>query len=56
MQTMIKEMNPSRLEAMRQGFRAAFSHDPARFFPHRDGRKSAATIPTISEAACWLRR
>lgn len=56
MQTMIKEMNPSRLETMQQGFRAAFSQDPARYFSARDGRKSVATIPTISGAACWRRQ
>ena len=54
MQTMIKEMNPSRLEARASGLR--FPMIRRGFFPHRDGRKSAATIPTISEAACWLRR
>ena len=53
MQTMIKEMNPSRLEAMRQGFRAAFSHDPARFFS-APGRTEICGNHTDHQRGCVL--
>ncbi len=53
MQTMIKEMNPSRLEAMQQGFRAAFSHDPARYFS-APGRTEICGNHTDHQRGCVL--
>lgn len=53
MQTMIKEMNPSRLETMQQGFRAAFSHDPARYFS-APGRTEICGNHTDHQRGCVL--
>ena len=53
MQTKIKEMNHSRLEAMQQGFRAAFSHDPARYFS-APGRTEICGNHTDHQRGCVL--
>ena len=53
MQTMIKEMNPSRLETMQQGFRAAFSQDPARYFS-APGRTEICGNHTDHQRGCVL--
>ena len=50
------EVPAARYESLADAFRAHFSREPQAFVSAPGARRSSATTPTTTSAACWRRR